>query len=201
MRNSHFIDALQAFADRAGMPLPNLDAALGAIRIVELNARDFAFREHEFHPFVYRVQRGLLKQFYTTEDGAEWIKSFTAEGDLFACAFALLKGSRTTFSSQAIEPCLVEQIDFGVFEQLASESVEWQKLLRHATEELALIKLQRERDLLTLSAEELFRAFVRRNPGLADRVPQKDLAAYLGVTAVGLSRIIKRTRSASPYRA
>lgn len=44
------------------------------------------------------------------------------------------------------------------------------------------------------SAEELYRQFVSEAPELAERVAQKDLAGYLGVTAVGLNRIIKRLR-------
>ena len=81
-----------------------------------------------------------------------------------------------------------------------AESIEWQMLLRRGIEELALVKLQRERELLTLSAEAMYREFVRNHPSLAERVPQKDLAGFLGMTPVGLSRIVKRTRSTQPSR-
>jgi hypothetical protein len=57
------------------------------------------------------------------------------------------------------------------------------------------VKVRRERDLLMLSAEALYRKFVNETPSLAERVPQKDLAAFLGVTPVGLNRIIRRCRS------
>jgi CRP-like cAMP-binding protein len=174
-----------------------MEAVRSAVRLVELRPREYAFRENETQPFVYRVRQGLLKQFYTSVDGNEWIKSFTAEGDLFACAFGLLRKSPSTFSSQAIEPSIVERIEFGVIERLATESLEWQTLLRLAVEQLALLKLQRERDLLTLSAEELYREFISKQPGLVERVPQRDLAAYLGLTPVGLSRIIRRTRASA----
>jgi CRP-like cAMP-binding protein len=189
------IIALQHAAEASGIALPNLAVAQRAVRLIQLKPREFVFRERQNHCFAYRVRDGLLKQFYTTAEGDEWIKSFTAEGDLFACPFALLRNQPTSFSSQAIEPSLVEQIDFKVIDRLASKSAEWQKLLRQGIEELALIKLQRERELLTLSAEAHYREFARKRPTLADRVPQKDLAAYLGVTAVGLSRIIRRTKS------
>jgi CRP-like cAMP-binding protein len=139
----------------------------------------------------------LLKQFYSTADGQEWIKSFTAEGELFGCPFALLRGQPASFSAQAIESSVVEQIDFTVIMRLASESVAWQTLIRRGIEELAFLKLQRERELLTDSPETLYREFVRKRPALAQRVPQKDLAAYLGMTPVGLSRIAKRTRAAA----
>jgi CRP-like cAMP-binding protein len=55
-------------------------------------------------------------------------------------------------------------------------------------------KEKRERELLTLDAEERYRCFVAETPGLARRIPQKILARYLGVTAVGLNRIVKRVQ-------
>jgi hypothetical protein len=46
-----------------------------------------------------------------------------------------------------------------------------------------------------LTAEELYRQFVRDSPALALRVSQRDLAAILGVTPVGLNRIVRRNAS------
>ena len=42
-----------------------------------------------------------------------------------------------------------------------------------------------------LSAAELYRQLAEA-PDLVARVPQKDLAAFLGVTPVGLNRIVRR---------
>jgi hypothetical protein len=55
--------------------------------------------------------------------------------------------------------------------------------------------VRRERDLLMLTAEQLYRQFVAASPDLLTRIAQKDLAAFLGVTAVGLNRIVKRVRT------
>jgi hypothetical protein len=43
-----------------------------------------------------------------------------------------------------------------------------------------------------LSAAELYRQLAAEAPALVARVPQKDLAAFLGVTPVGLNRIVRR---------
>jgi len=43
-----------------------------------------------------------------------------------------------------------------------------------------------------LTAEELYRQFVRDSPALAMRVSQRDLVAFLGVTPVNLNRIVRR---------
>jgi CRP-like cAMP-binding protein len=173
-------------------PLPHVERLFGAVRILHLQPRESAFREDEECPRLYLVRTGLLKQLYTSEDGSEWIKSFAREGDLFACPMALTRGGRTTFASVAIEPSIVEYIEWEVVETLAATDIAWQRAIRLGFQRLAEVKVRRERDLLMLSAEALYRQFAAETPDLIERVPQKDLAGFIGVTPVGLNRIIRR---------
>jgi CRP-like cAMP-binding protein len=191
MHPSAAVEILTRLEARIG-PLPKRQALLDAMRVASLAPRERAFGEDEECPRVYAVRSGLLKQLYTREDGTEWIKSFAREGDLFACPVALSPGGRTTFASVAIEPSVVEWVEWRVLEDLGQTELAWQKAIRVGFQVLAEVKVRRERDLLMLSAEGLYRKFVADAPGLAARVPQKDLAAFLGVTPVGLNRIIRR---------
>jgi CRP-like cAMP-binding protein len=193
------LEALQRFESRTGVRLPNAGRLLDAIRVTTLKPRESAFREGESCPRIYIVRSGLLKQLYTRADGTEWIKSFAAAGDFFACLDALA-GARTSFASTAIEHSVVESVDWREVEQLADADMAWQKGVRLGFQYLAQLKVQRERDLLTLNAEQLYRKFASQSPQLAQRVPQKDLAAFLGVTPVGLNRIIRRNAGATSAR-
>jgi CRP-like cAMP-binding protein len=190
----HFaaLQLLDRLATEAGIVLPEKQRIAAAVEIVELRPGECAFREGEQQACIYAVRSGLLKQYYTSVDGSEWIKSFTAEGDAFACIEALLPGGKTSFASEAIEPAVVERVSYRLVQTLASEHREWQQAVGAAYAVLAQLKVRRERDLLMLSAEEIYRQFAREAPHLAERVPQKDLAGYIGVTPVGLNRIIKR---------
>jgi CRP-like cAMP-binding protein len=189
------LQALQRFETRTGIQLPNANRLLDAVTATSLKPRESAFREGEICPRLFIVRSGLLKQLYTKADGSEWIKSFAVAGDFFACLDALA-GARAGFASTAIEPSVVESVDWRVVEQLAETDMAWQKGLRLGFQHLAQLKVHRERDLLMLSAEELYRRFASESPELARRVPQRDLAAFLGVTAVGLNRIIRRSNRA-----
>jgi CRP-like cAMP-binding protein len=173
-------------------PLPGHHVLLDAVRVASFAPRQRAFGEDEACPRLFIVQSGLFKQLYTRDDGTEWIKSFAREGDLFACPLALSRSGRTTFASVAIEPSVVEWVEWRVLEELGEADLAWQKAIRVGFQRLAELKVRRERDLLMLSAEALYRQFVADAPDLASRVPQKDLAAFLGVTPVGLNRIIRR---------
>ena len=186
------LDLLERFQSSAGFRLPSLRRVVDAARTVVLESRQPAFAEDQVCPRVYVVRRGLLKQLYTKDDGTEWIKSFAREGELFGCPIALAPGGRTTFASVAIEPAVVESTEWRLVEDLGQTSLPWQKAIRYLFQRLAEVKVRRERDLLMLSAAELYRQLAAEAPDLVARVPQKDLAAFLGVTPVGLNRIVRR---------
>ena len=182
---------LRRLATAAALSLPGEERLLGHVHVRAIAARQAAFHEDEDCSCVFVVQSGLFKQLYTKSDGTEWIKSFAGPGDLFACLKAIGEQSPTTFASVAIEHSVVERIDYRLIETLAEASLPWQKAVRIAFQRLAEIKVQRERDLLTLSARELYRRLAESAPQWVGRVPQKDLAGFLGVTPVGLNRIIR----------
>jgi CRP-like cAMP-binding protein len=53
-------------------------------------------------------------------------------------------------------------------------------------------KEMREYELLCLSAEDRYKSLLEHTPDLFDLVTQNEIARYLGVTPVGLSRIKNR---------
>ena len=58
--------------------------------------------------------------------------------------------------------------------------------------ELAMKKERREYEFLCLSAEDRYRLIREREPTMLGRVTQNDIARYLGITPVALSRIKSR---------
>lgn len=190
------LHSLLASFEAAG-PLPGKDKLAASVRVRRLREREAAFHANDACSHVFAVRDGILKQVYVREDGTERIKSFAGPGELFACPFALRPGGRTSFASVAIGPCTVESVDYRLLEALAASYPRWQAVLTEAFRRLAELKVERERDLLMLSAQELYRDLAERRPALLAAVPQKDLAGYLGVTPVGLNRIVRRVREAS----
>ena len=189
--------ALQTlFESAAGSPLPEWPHAAAAITVQQVAPGETVFLQDAVHPYLHAVQRGLLKLSYLKSDGTEWIKSFAHDGGFFASVSALRPGGRTSFMVVAMEPSTLERIDHRVLEELASRHLAWSRALQVMTLVFAARKEQRERELLTLAPMERYLAFCDAHPNLEKRVPQKDLARHLGVTPVGLNRIVMRVRRA-----
>ncbi|MFN7918257.1 MAG: Crp/Fnr family transcriptional regulator [Vicinamibacterales bacterium] len=178
----------------AGGPLPGWADVAQGVRVKRYRPKQEVFGDGEVHPYVYVVRDGLLKLSYVNESGSEWIKSFAYEGRFFASLSALDQDGRTSFAVTALEPSVLERLDYRVLARMAERSVVWARALQRLLLVFAARKEQRERELLTLSPRERYLAFRDAHPDLEQRIPQKDLARHLGVTPVGLNRIVMRLR-------
>jgi CRP-like cAMP-binding protein len=189
-------EVLRALLEEAASgALPEWSACAARIQKKQIERGGTLFLQDSSHPFVYGVRHGLVKLVYL-EDGAEWIKSFVHEGGFFASIAALAPGGRTTFMALALEPVEVERIHYRVLLDFADRHLRWSRALHALTMVFAARKEQRERELLTLSAEARYLAFAKSAPALIARIPQKDLARHLGLTPVGLNRIVARVSRA-----
>ncbi|WLT30698.1 Crp/Fnr family transcriptional regulator [Geothrix sp. PMB-07] len=189
--------ALQLFEQLAGCPLPEQEHCLQHLKMVRVAAGETVFQAGETHPYIYVVRKGLVKLCYWLPDGTERIKSFGEAGGLFASMAALEPGGLTSFAVVALEASELERVELACLEQLGQRHLAWQRCLTGAVKRYALRKEIRERDLLILKPLERYQTFLAAHPDLARRVPLKDLASYLGITAVSLSRIRARLNRAT----
>lgn len=137
---------------------------------------------------------GLLRHYYVDARGKESVKAFRVPMDVSAPYAELIqrRPSRTHIEALADSELLVFRYDD--FEAAAKDSVELQRLARRFGEVHFIQKEQREYEFLMLSAEERYRQFCARLPELLQHIPQHQVASYIGVTPVALSRIRARSR-------
>jgi CRP-like cAMP-binding protein len=182
------------FEALAGGPLPRWPEFATHVQLKAVEAGGTVFMQGAEHPYVYVVRRGLIKNVYLRDTGDAWIKSFSSEGRFFASVAALKPGGRTSFSAMCVEDSELERIPFQAIERLADSDLAWSTVLRRALAVFADRKEQRERELLTLNPEDRYRAVLAEQPDIEGRITQKDLAAYIGITPVGLNRIVRRVK-------
>ncbi|MBX3625213.1 MAG: Crp/Fnr family transcriptional regulator [Rhizobacter sp.] len=185
----HTLAAQPLLEHLAGGPLPEWATFAAEVQPRTLAAGEALFESDVPWPWLCIVQRGLVKLAYLREDGSERIKSFIHEGGFFASLAALAPGGRTSFTAVALEPCVVEPLSYPRILALGERHLAWQKALRAGIEHYGVRKEKRERELLMLSPEQRYRLFLHESPSLVKRVAQQDIALYLGITPVALSRI------------
>jgi CRP-like cAMP-binding protein len=184
--------AFDVFCRLSGAELPDRPALTASISERRLPPGDALFLAGQPQPRVFVVTAGVIKMVYETPSGDAWIKGFAEAGICFASLTALEDGGLTSYSAYAETETVVEQIDFRAIQQLAHRHGAWQRALSQAFKLYGQRKERREMELLTLSPEDRYLAFLHSHPRLAGILRQRDIASYVRVTPVALSRIKAR---------
>ena len=165
----------------------------GAIQVKEIKRKQLLQRKGDTHSKAYFVRKGLLKSYVLDEKGKEHIFMFAPENWIVTDINSVTNYGQTELFIQAIEDSEVEVIQGDAFMKLTNKlqsnsQLEVQKLLkRNAVLQKRIISL------MSKSAIERYEDFIATYPGIVQRVPQKLIASYLGITPQALSKTISQS--------
>ncbi len=137
----------------------------------------------------YFVRKGLLRSFYIDEKGKEHVFMFAPEGWLVGDFESQTSDTSTILTIDALEDAEIEVIDaenFAILDDMPSEVLQQQiqKLVRRIS-----VLQHRVLMLMSASAAARYEEFIKTYPNVSQRVPQRMIASYLGVTPEALSKI------------
>lgn len=138
---------------------------------------------------IYFVNKGCLRIYYIDSDGDEHTVSFYPENwwSTDIASFSAQKSS--LFSIEAIENTETLYLTFEVLEKLYSDIPKFEKFFRILTQNGYDIQQRRIVSYLSKSAKERYELFQKQYPKLEQRISQKHIASYVGITPVFLSRL------------
>lgn len=141
---------------------------------------------------VYFINQGIMRLFYTTEDGREFNKGFFFERQFLNPIAPVAQREASRFTIAAIEPSVVLCAECDVFRGCLSRFGLWETFALIQAEWLVEQKVIREAEFLLDPAIVRFRNAQRRFGDDLERIPDYHIASYLGITNVALSRLKKR---------
>lgn len=189
------VSTFEALCRLAGSVLPERPALERATSRLQLMPGEPLFLAGAKRPHVFVVNRGIVKMVYETPKGDSWVKGFAEPGVCFASLTALEPNGSTSYAAYAETESVIDQIDYLKLQQLASQHPPWQCAISNAFKLYGQRKEQREMELLTLSPEDRYLSFLSKHPALAASIRQRDIASYVRVTPVALSRIKSRVKA------
>lgn len=139
------------------------------------------------------VGEGLLRKFYLDTEGREYTRGFAKEHELAGPYAAIIQGVTSPMSIEALEP--TELLEIPVTTLRDGLVVGNGERRGRVLAERALVERdRREAWLLTCRPARRYVEVLRAMPWLEQRVAQRHIASYLGITPVSLSRIRARIR-------
>lgn len=146
-------------------------------------------RQGELWDKAFVIHSGLLRMSFTRRDGREFNKSFHSEGMLVCPITDAMVRQPSLFAIHAVQACTVLQASAQAMRECLARNNAWEPLRTLLLERLVTHKLEREYHLLVMDGRTRYDHFCRTAPHLADRIALAQLATYLGITDVSLSRI------------
>jgi CRP-like cAMP-binding protein len=138
---------------------------------------------------VHFVITGIGRYFYIDKEGKERNKSLVRSGGAFASLSTVIEESPSPFFAQAITQCTVATIKYDALVVLSESNAQWGAFLRKILERLVLKKEKREASFLLMSAKERYEHFLNEFKEDSQFIPLRQVAMYIGITDVALSRI------------
>lgn len=133
-------------------------------------------RSKEMNTKVYHVKQGLLRSYAIDQNGKENIFMFAPEGWYIA----------DSFQPETPAVLFIDALEDSVVEVLPKDLEREKSSLVSITRRMAAMQT-RILMLISSSAIERYEHFIHCYPDIANRVPQRMIASYLGVTPESLS--------------
>jgi len=141
---------------------------------------------------MYFLSKGCLRLYYL-KDGEEISAYFFTEGGFAGSYDSFITKQPSRHSIEAVEQSLLYSISFQKLQDLYAQIPKMNEFIRQVIEERFVALHQLFTSQILDSPEERYLNLLKYRPDLLQRIPLYQLATFLGVTPVSLSRIRKRT--------
>ena len=181
---------MEALRQRLSQMIPVSDEmwadVMDQASIVHLKKGDILLRAGEICHNTWFISEGLVRMYYL-KDGVEHIRQFFFENGLMADFVSSFTQSPSRLYLDALEDTRLIAMPATMLNRYpAFKEIALIDSLYHVSNRMASIFLD--------SPEDKYRDLIKGRPKVIQRIPQYMIAAYIGVTPEGLSRIKRRMR-------
>jgi len=164
------------------------------VKLQNFKQGDILLVPGEIANHIYFITKGLLRAYYTDDEGDEQTFWLMMENDMMASAFSFFTRRPGELTIEVIEDCELISIDYDTLQEVYKEFIEFNVVGRVLTEKYYTLSDERAMILRMKKIEDRYWYMLDNHPEILSRVMQKYMASYLGTTAETLSRVRKKKR-------
>ena len=165
---------------------------LSKIETKHYKAKTIILNAGEVCKYSYFVNSGLLRSFNINDNIVEHVLSFACEGWWIGDMYSLLSQKPGNLFIEVLEDAEVVLLSKENQETLYHQLPKLERFFRIIVENSLVAYQERLMDNLSLTAEERFDKFCKKYPSLIQKVPQKQIASFIGVTPEFFSKMKSR---------
>ncbi|MFI0425819.1 MAG: Crp/Fnr family transcriptional regulator [Flavobacterium sp.] len=158
----------------------------------QFKAKSILLSAGEIAKCTYFVNFGILRSFNINDNIIEHVLHFACEGWWIGDMYSYISEKPGNLFIEVLEDAEVVIITKENQQQLYQEIPKLERFFRILAENSLVSHQERLMDNLSLTAEERFEKFCSKYPSLIQKVPQKHIASYIGVTPEFFSKMKAR---------
>lgn len=155
-------------------------------------AKSILLSSGEIAKYTYFVNSGILRSFTINDNIIEHVLHFACESWWIGDMYSYISQKPGNLFIEVLEDAEVVLISKENQEELYNQIPKLERFFRILAENSLVAHQERLMDNLSLSAEERFEKMRKKYPSLIQKVPQKHLASYIGVTPEFFSKMKAR---------
>jgi len=143
---------------------------------------------------IYMLISGVMRAYLGSESGKEYNKSFFMPFSFVGAFTGLIKKQPSKLVYEALTKCKVYEVDFNAFMDLCKNDIDISNLYNRFLEHAFVKYEERQLELISMDATQRYLKLCKKIPDIESLIPQYQIASYLGITPVQLSRIRKKMK-------
>ncbi|TKH45978.1 Crp/Fnr family transcriptional regulator [Paenibacillus sp. FSL R10-2782] len=167
-------------------------AIVDNILVEEYKKGTVLLRQGDVPAQCYFVLKGCVRQYLVDETGKEITSNFYTEEQAISMFNHHKIEKSSEYTITCLEDCVLVVGNLDTKKDMYNQYTQLESMTRRMIEENFGQVQDEFASFIASTPEERFKALLLNRPGLIDRVPQHQLASYLGITPESLSRIKKR---------
>jgi CRP-like cAMP-binding protein len=171
------------------------DFFLSLLQAKTITRNSFLLSEGEICKTENFIAKGCLRAYTLDKEGVEHVVMFGVEDWWVGDLYSFLTQTPSTYFIQALETTEVLQINKAQLDELYERVPKFERFFRILLQNAFIAQQNRINQNLSFTAEQRYLDFITKYPHLEQRIPQKHVAAYLGMTPVFLSMLRKKIAS------
>lgn len=172
----------------------NLDPAeehelISIIKTTRFKKRQFLDQPNYTSGYRNYIVKGAFRSFYLDEDGKDHTVQIAIEDWFISDFYSYITQTPATLFVEALEDSVIYQMKYEDIEGLCKRIHTLSEYFRITTERAFAFSRKRALSNLSKSASERYIEFIAMYPSMIQRIPQKIIASYLGMSPEFLSKI------------
>ena len=168
------------------------DFFISLLQFKKLNRKDFLLKQGDICKTENFIVKGCLRSYTIDDNGYEHIIMFGIEDWWVGDLYSFLTHSPANYFIDALEDTEILQITKSNLDKLYECVPKFERFFRLILQNAFIAQQQRINQNLSFTAEQRYLEFISKYPKLEQRLTQKQVSAYLGITPVFLSMLRKK---------